>query len=266
MRDSSAPCLIVTRPLPQARRWSEPLSQAGYPIWVLPLIRIEPLPDPAPLQQAWRQLDGCDAVMFVSAAAVQHFFEQIPSIPSMERSLVAIVSRAWTPGPGTARALIERGWPAERIDMPASTSAQFDSEALWAQVAGQVRPGFRLLLVRGADTEGQTAGRDWLLQHVESQGGTVESLAVYRRCLPVLTPEERTRALAAAHDGSVWLFSSAEAVRNLVQVLPDADWSSARALATHPRIALVAQTCGFGRVGLARPTVDDVLRSIESVA
>ena len=55
-----------------------------------------------------------------------------------------------------------------------------------------------------------------------------------------------------------------EAVANLRGWLPDADFSRARALASHPRIAEVARAAGFGHVDGCRPPLEDVVRSIKS--
>ena len=66
------------------------------------------------------------------------------------------------------------------------------------------------------------------------------------------------------HDGSVWLFSSAEGLDSLPR-LPTGDWSHARAIATHPRIAEAARAAGWGVVIESRPSVDDIVASIESL-
>ncbi|MDQ3273162.1 MAG: uroporphyrinogen-III synthase, partial [Pseudomonadota bacterium] len=60
---------------------------------------------------------------------------------------------------------------------------------------------------------------------------------------------------------SVWLFSSSEAVGHL----PPGDWSQGRALATHPRIAEAARAAGWGVVVESRPTLADIVASIESM-
>ncbi|HEY3049162.1 MAG TPA: uroporphyrinogen-III synthase, partial [Polaromonas sp.] len=70
-------------------------------------------------------------------------------------------------------------------------------------------------------------------------------------------------------DGSVWLFSSSEAVANLASQphLSRLDWRRARAVATHPRIADTLRAAGWGVVVESRPALKDikaVVRSIES--
>jgi uroporphyrinogen-III synthase len=186
-------------------------------------------------------------------------------IPSLE----AIQIRAWAPGPGTARALQQAGWPAARLDSPPTEAAQFDSEALWQRVAPQVRPGARVLVVRGreagtasASAEHKGQGRDWLAQQVEAAGGVVETVVAYERAAPLLGPEQRRLAHTAVAARSWWLLSSSEAVRHLRTALPDLPLAQARALATHPRIAATARAAGFGLVCDCRPTVEDVAAAL----
>jgi uroporphyrinogen-III synthase len=69
---------------------------------------------------------------------------------------------------------------------------------------------------------------------------------------------------AASSDGSVWLFSSSEAL-TFLPALPGVQWSAARAIATHPRIADAARAAGWGTVLQSRPALADIRQSIESL-
>ena len=171
---------------------------------------------------------------------------------------------AWFTEEGLAAAQSGNVTISTDIDQPAADAAQFDSESLWAQVAPQVRPGTRVLVVRGADAAGEGAGRDWLRRQIEAAGGSVDHVQAYRRVAPAPQAEALALARAALQDGSLWLLSSSEAVANLRGWLPDADFSRARALASHPRIAEVARAAGFGHVDGCRPPLEDVVRSIKS--
>ncbi|MFN4360266.1 MAG: uroporphyrinogen-III synthase [Hylemonella sp.] len=252
--------VVVTRPQREAQDWVQALQQAGHEAWALPLIAIAPAPDAVALRQAWAQLDRYLGVMFVSANAVEGFHAARPAGD-------ATSFEAWATGPGTVRALRQAGVPQARIVAPLDDAPQFDSEALWALVAQRIRPGVRVLVMRGADAAGRSsegAGRDWFGRQVREAGGEVEFLASYQRQPPVLDAAQRQRALAAACDGSVWLFSSSEAVHNLQASLPDVDWRHARAVATHARIAQAARAAGFAEVRDTRPALADVQASIES--
>ncbi|HMN21509.1 MAG TPA: uroporphyrinogen-III synthase [Ottowia sp.] len=253
--------LLVTRPAPGASAWMRELAAAGVCAEALPLIEIVAEPMAGTLRAAREQLGAYAAAMFVSGNAVAGFLRS-----GGEPALAAISTRAWSPGPGTTTALLQAGWPPERIDAPAADAGQFDSEALWTRVAAQVQAGRRMLIVRGADASGRLAGREWLAQQLQAAGALVEQVAAYRRAPARLDALQQARARAAARDGSWWLFSSRESVENLAQALPGVDWGGARALATHPRIAEAARRWGFGRVQETRPALPDVLASIESLA
>lgn len=262
--------VVVTRPVPQAAAWVDALRARGWNAWALPLIEIRPVADPAPLQDAWRRLTGqssrpgWDAVMFVSAAAVTAFHEQQPAGLGMNPTSAAARAVAWVTGPGSAAALQARGWPSARLRQPPADGGAFDSEALWAAVAPELPGVRRVLIVRGADAAGALSGRDWLARRLYESGVQVDQLIAYERHLPQPDPGVLDRARAAAVDGSWWLLSSAEAVANLGRLLPVQDWSAARAVATHPRIAEAARRAGFGRVCEAAPRLDAVVASIES--
>jgi len=265
--------VIVTRPAREAAHWVQQLGLHGIDAAALPLIAIGPHTDPAAQQalaQARQRLDQDRALMFVSGNAVVYFFESNLPLALDGKAQTAIKLRAWSPGPGTARALQQAGVPPDRIDGPAADAAQFDSEALWQQVSAQIRPGDRVLIVRGRSDgvheTSQGSGRDWLAQQIEAAGGQVEFVVAYQRGAPQLTDTQLALAQQAACDGSVWLLSSSEAVAHLAQALPTVDWGAAQALATHPRIAQAARAAGFGTVRECRPALEDVVASIESAA
>jgi uroporphyrinogen-III synthase len=248
--------VVLTRPQAEAERWAARLHERGLQPLLLPLLQIGPPPDSHALRAACARAAAYAAVMFVSANAVQAFFAAAP----------AQVARAWAPGPGTRDALLAAGLPADRIDAPAPDAAQFDSESLWQQVQDQLAAGDRLLVVRGGDGAGREQGRDWLLQQLAARGVAVDTVLAYTRQPPAWTPAQRAAALRAAADGSTWIFSSSEATTHLAALLPGQDWSRARAVATHPRIASAVRALGFGAVLASRPGLEDVLASIESSA
>lgn len=262
--------VIVTRPAREAQQWALDLSGLGLQSAVLPLIEIGPVDNQSGLAQAWQGLADYVGVMFVSGNAVTHFFAAKPPLTLVLGAESTAKTRAWATGPGTARALLHAGVALERLDTPAFEQGQFDSEALWQVVGAQVRPGDRVLIVRGIDAgrgadAAQGSGREWFAQRVAEAGARPEFVLAYQRCRPDFSPAERELACRSASDGSVWLFSSTEAVANLSAWLPGQSWSGARALATHPRIAAAAKSAGFAVVCESRPTLTDVVASIESM-
>jgi uroporphyrinogen-III synthase len=270
--------VIVTRPTQEAAQWVRRLSDAGFGAVALPLIGVLPPPDPAAVAAAWARIAEFDAVMFVSGNAVDHFFASKPPGAPVFGELSATHVRAFVTGPGSLSALKRAQVDVNCIDMPDRAAEQFDSEALWAVVAQRVQPGFRVLIVRGgashdvvdgttpADMSVDGAGRDWFAKQVRAAGGHVEFVVSYQRRPPVLSDDERALVCQAATDGSVWLFSSSEAIGNLVASCADQSWAKAKAVVTHNRIAQVARKVGFSVVCESRPTLAALMASIESVA
>lgn len=249
--------VLVTRPEREAARWVEALRRRGIDAQALPLLAIESLRDDSALREARERADRYQAWMFVSAAAVQHFFGD--AFRPLEQG-----PRCWATGPGTAAALRAAGVPDARIDVPAEDAGQFDSEALWQIVRPQLGAGTRVLIVRGGDADGRPAGRDWLALEIAAAGARHDTVVAYRRVPPDWSETQRAMALAAAGDGSIWLFSSSQAIANLLQALPQARWAGARAVATHPRIAQAARAAGFGQVLHSNSELGALVASIES--
>lgn len=285
--------VLVTRPAHDAERWVRQLQEGGFAAEALPLIEITPAcaaAAVAALQQTWQTLDRYAACLFVSGNAVDYFFEQkIPATPCLKghpaintvtnevRRALPSNLRFMAPGPATAAALVARGISALQIDAPPADAIQFDSAALWQVIGQRDWRGCRVLVVRGQSHGAQgdsagSAGRDWITRQWQAAGAEVDFINVYERRTPSLTIEQLGRAQSASADGSIWLFSSSEAVTNLTLLCAEAgfsalNWSRARALATHPRIAETVRAAGWGVVVESRPALTDILgglRSIES--
>ena len=265
---SDAPVVIVTRPAREAAVWSEGLQALGIRTETMPLMQINALHNSAALREIWTQVPSHLAVMFVSANAVRFFMAERPE------GLDVKACRAWSTGPGTQAALLACGWPADRIDSPAPEAQQFDSEALWALVSAQVTaaamaattPPASVLVVRGADADGQMAGRDWLTLQLTGAGVQVLQTVAYGRQPSVLSAHQKTRAQGSLTDGSWWLFSSSEAAIYLQQSCPELNLGQARALATHPRIAQKLLAAGWGRVETVPAGLKAQAESIKSLA
>ena len=259
--------VVVTRPEPEATRWVQALRERGWTADAWPLLRIaDPHTGPERDRLAhWRKAwTSQDALMFVSAAAVQRFFADTLSPDNGS-------TRFWAPGPGTARALSQALWPLgigeDRIDMPPREASQFDSEHLWPVIAGQVQPGRRLLVVRGASEGGADGslpgqGREWLIERCRAAGVEVQACVAYRRELIEPGPADFSRLRDFTGRGQVWLISSSEALQALQGHWPLG--ARAAALVTHPRIAEAARLLGFAEVVQARPALADVMRALES--
>ncbi len=268
--------LLVTRPAPEAQAWAQALQAEGWPAQPLPLIRIAP-----PVSQAdqaglnhWRaHWTQADAILFVSGAAVSHFFDGVVAPPT-----TPLRTRFWAPGPGTARLLAQAiaplGLGEDCIDAPSADATQFDSEHLWPVVSSQVVRGGLVLIVRGTSSSQGDAtitttgvagtGRDWLIRQCIDAGARVQGCVAYARLAPELDADDRQIIGSSVNDRSAWLFSSSEAFAPLQTLQPAPLWAEATALVTHPRIADAAARAGFGRIVQTRPALADVVRALES--
>jgi len=251
------PRLLVTRPAAQAEEWVAGLQAQGLDAVALPLIAISADVDHVALRRAWQDLALYRMLVFVSPNAVQQFFSHRPEGQVWPASTLAA-----TVGPGSSRALRQAGVPAELVREPAADAQSFDSESLWQELAPLDWQGARVLLVRG------DGGREWLGERLRERGAAVDAVQSYSRALPVLDAQQQLlldEALAAPQ-AHVWLLSSAEAIANLVALAaPGIDWSGARAVVTHERIAERALAQGFGRVVLALPKLHTVAAAARSL-
>ncbi len=269
--------VIITRPAGDAPAWVDALQAAGYTACALPLIEVGPTRHTQAVAQAWAQWPNFQAVMFVSAQAVRYFFESQPAGYTWANG-----PRCWATGPGTHKALLQAGVPEASIDSPAADAAQFDSEALWQRVVSQVKARQPVLIVRGNDVLSDAAdnnseqaefstavtgtGRDWLAQQLQAAGASAQFVVAYERRAPAWSAEQKAQAAQAAADGTVWCFSSSQAIRHLAQAMPSQSWAKARCIATHLRIAETAQSLGFGEIQMSKPSLADLLVSLESLA
>ena len=244
--------VVLTRPTLTGQE-ADAFRRAGWSVLHLPLLRIEAMGDTSLLQQVWNaQLidpaQAAHALMFVSANAVDHFMQARPSGAAQWADHASTGPRAWATGPGTASALKRWGWSEERIDWPGDVVETFDSEALWAVVCDQVRPGTRVLIVRGGDAQGRAQGRAWLADRLQEAGAQVHECVAYRASAALWTDEQAQLAQQACVGGSVWVLQSSQALLALVHALPAQDWSQVPVVVTHPRIAQTAHRMGFAKV------------------
>ena len=162
-----------------------------------------------------------------------------------------------------AQALRDAGVPAAAIVEPAADAPQFDSEALWAQLRARDWRGRSVLVVRG------DGGRDWLAERLREAGAPVDAVAAYRAPRAAALDAASGALLDAASPRrrrTLWLFSSSEAIAHLGALMaPATDWSRARALATHPRIARARAQARLRRVFEAQPGLDAVVACIQSM-
>ena len=262
------------------------MVHAGFAVEHWPLIQIEAASFGDGLEQAIGQWTRWRAVFFVSPQAVLFFFKHARGALDLQQT------RCWATGAGTREALLGQGVAAELIDTPNLNSGIWDSEHLWLEVQDQVRAHDQVLIVRGGELSGAPlaqgaeddsadsasepsvtlkdrtgVGREYLAEQLRSRGAQVSWAVAYFRGVPQWSSAQVALARQALCDGSVWILTSSQAVRNLQDLLGNdvASWSQGRAIATHDRIAQALRRAGFGVVRESRPDIESLLGSLESM-
>lgn len=251
--------LLVTRPQPQADAWVERLRAKGVDAAALPLLAVDAVVDLDELHTAWRELPRYALAMFVSPNAVSHFFAARPADAAAAGWPASV--RAGATGPGTLQALLLAGVPRALCVAPRADASQFDSAALWAQLRAEPWAGREVLVLRG------DGGRDEFAEHLRSAGAAVHFTQAYRRgpARPTVAEQSMLAEALTTPAMHLWWLSSTEAIGYLPQRAPRADWRTAWALTSHPRIAERARALGFGRVFEALPTPEAVSAALADI-
>jgi uroporphyrinogen III methyltransferase/synthase len=190
--------VAVTRARSQASGLARRLEELGASVVQAPSIRVESIDGPAP------DLSPYDLICFTSPNAVSALFERLARGPapgqettpagvrdarSLAGALVAAI------GPGTARALAERGIVADIVP------ERFVAEALVEALVDT--PVEHALVARAKEA------RDVIPDALRARGAQVDVLALYETLAEPLSPH----ALAAAREADYITFTSSSTVR-----------------------------------------------------
>jgi len=225
--------IVVTRAREQAGDLVRALQQLGAEVITAPAVRIEPLPDLAPLGAALADLSSYRWIVFTSRNTVDIVFDRLPAWGLEPRSLAHAAIAAI--GPATAAALARRGTP------PALVPERYVAEALIAALARVDEvAGARILLPRALDA------RDALPDGLRARGAVVDVVPVYRT-VPVTGdgPALAGEILAGRCDAIT--FTSSSTVRHFVDQVGRAAATSGRfaAAVIGPVTAATARELGL---------------------
>lgn len=199
--------VLVTRPREQAGELVDLLTAAGAEPIEVPMIRIVPPEDPAPLLQAAASPESFDTIVFASANAVDAFMSAFVRQHHDVRALKG--PRLCAAGTGTARRLAEHGVTADLVP------DEFTAEGVVAALRTRSRiAGSRVLLPR-ADI-----GREVIAQALRADGADVSEVIAYRTLLETERRDDGPDVYKMLLDGriDVVTFTSASAVRNFSRV------------------------------------------------
>ncbi len=176
--------VAVTRARAQASDLARRLRELGAEVVEAPVIRIAPFDLPLP------ELSGYDLICLTSPNGVRLLFERLAATRRDARTLAG--ARIAAIGPGTARALAERGIVADVVP------ERFVAEGL-VQALAEL-PVTRALIARAA------GARDVLPQALRTRGAEVDVLELYETIAEPLS--ERQQAAVAAADYITFTSSS----------------------------------------------------------
>jgi uroporphyrinogen III methyltransferase / synthase len=179
--------VAVTRARAQASGLASRLRALGAEVVEAPSIRIVPLEGPLP------DLGGYDLLCLTSPNGVRILFDRLAGAGQDARALAGLTIAAI--GPGTARALAERGIVADIVP------ERFVAEGLVEALAAV--PVSRALIARAADA------RDVLPQALRDRGAEVDVMALYETVAVPLADSE----LEAVGRADFVTFTSSSTVR-----------------------------------------------------
>jgi uroporphyrinogen-III synthase len=251
--------VVITRPRQQAEPLARAVAALGRTPLILPLLEISPLTDEAPLRAALARLQEYALVAFVSPNAVDAAFAHVEHWPP-EVALAVV-------GEGSRAALARHGIAGDFSVYVPVDPARSDSEHLLQALDLASLAGRKVLVVRGE------TGREVLPDALRAAGVDVETVAAYRRAVPVLTPDLAASLRALLAGPNDWIITSSEALRGLADLVGQLDGGASvanlqrqRLIVPHARIAETASALGFTAVTLTGSGDERLLAALQSRA
>ena len=192
--------VLVTRTRTQASGLSHLLEGEGAIPIEVPTIETRPLDSYDELDEALRQLDSYDWVVFASVNAVASVFDRLAAIGLDARAFGT--AKAAAIGTATAAGLTERGIQADFVPSEQVSDAAVDG------LQAVVREGDTVLLPRA------NIGRQVIARGLESVGARVHEVIAYETVAPKRIGQRVEEVLKVGVDAAT--FASSSAVRNLV--------------------------------------------------
>jgi uroporphyrinogen-III synthase len=258
--------VVITRPRAQAEVLAPRIAALGLQPVLFPLLEIHPPEDSAALRAVLRNLRQYALVVFVSPNAIDAAFRHMDKDSgSGEGGWPAEVAIGIV-GAGSRAALAQHGVKAPDFHIVAPPNPEkTDSEGLLAALDLHALQGRKVLIVRAQ------AGRDFLSDALHRAGVQIDHIGAYRRVAP--TPDQTTIAQLRSllDSNSYWIITSSEALRNLMQMLPQTALDDAvvkmqqkRIIVPHPHIAQTARLAGFSCVTLTGSGDERLLAALQS--
>jgi uroporphyrinogen III methyltransferase / synthase len=208
--------VVVTRARAQASGFAATLRALGAEVVELPAIRIEPRVDSDEVKHVAGGVGAYDLICLTSPNGVRLLFEAMEAAGLDARALAGVTVAAI--GPGTARAMAERGVLADVVP------ERFVAEGLIEALEDEALAGTRVLVARAAEA------RDVLPDALRERGAEVDVVALYETVREQPGAEE----IEAAQSADYLTFTSSSTVTNLSEALGDRFPTAARIVSIGP--------------------------------
>ncbi|MFL5874189.1 MAG: uroporphyrinogen-III C-methyltransferase [Solirubrobacterales bacterium] len=237
--------VVVTRARAQASGLAATLRGLGAEVVELPAIRIEPRIEDEEVRKVAGALGIYELICLTSPNGVRLLFEAMEAAGVDARALAGVTVAAI--GPGTARALAERGVLADVVP------ERFVAEGLIEALEDQEVAGARVLVARAAEA------RDVLLEALRERGAEVDVVALYETVRE--QPEESE--IEAAQSADYVTFTSSSTVTNLTEALGDRFPANARIVSIGPITSETVRNAGLEvDVEAERHDIDGLLAAL----
>jgi uroporphyrinogen III methyltransferase/synthase len=202
--------VLVTRAVEQSESLAQALRERGAHTVELPMIRIEPPLDSAPLKAAVAQLRSYHWIVFTSQNGVRFFFDELRAQGGDSRQLGAC--RVAAIGPSTAEALAPHGIRCDLV--PESFRGEALAESMLREHAHDMQT-LRVLLPRAA------VARDVLPETLRAAGAHVDVVHAYRTEGASEETVQRLRGLLERRELDVISFTASSTVEHTLAALGD---------------------------------------------
>ena len=237
--------VVVTRARAQASGFAATLRSLGAEVVELPAIRIEPLIEAEEVKRLAGGVGAYDLICLTSPNGVRLLFEAMERAGLDARALAGVTVAAI--GPGTARALAERGVLADVVP------ERFVAEGLIEALEDEELAGAKVLVARAAQA------RDVLPDALRDRGAEVDVVALYETVREQPGAEE----IEAAQSADYLTFTSSSTVTNLSEALGDRFPSNARIVSIGPITSETIRARGLEvDVEAERHDVDGLLEAL----
>jgi uroporphyrinogen III methyltransferase / synthase len=208
--------VVVTRARAQASGFARTLRELGADVVELPAIRIEPRIGSDEVKRVAGGVGAYDLICLTSPNGVHLLFEALEAAGLDARGLAGVTVAAI--GPGTARALAERGVLADVVP------ERFVAEGLIEALESEEVAGARVLVARAAEA------RDVLPDALRERGAEVDVVALYETVRE--SPDEAE--IERAESADYITFTSSSTVTNLLEALGNRFPKKARIVSIGP--------------------------------